>query len=631
MRTTCLILFLILETSGKLFSQSITISGNDNPNPGAQEYYEAQFDYSVNPYANLSWSVSGGTIISESINPTLTVWCIVEWDNTPGTGSLSLYEDINGISGDRTIQIGQTQDPCASANAGNDVTICSGGSTIIGTSAVSGYNYAWFPATGLNNPSIAQPTANPSQTTTYTLTMNLPNLLQNGDFENGFTGFSTDYNTYPNGDGLCGSNGQFGSLTVNTNPLSVYSLWCNKADHSPIGNKMLIVDASCGSNKRVWYETVSVSANTDYFFSGWAGANSFQSDASQVPLLRVRINGVDVIQNFSVPIGSSCDNWLKFSASWNSGSSTNALIEIYDDNLEAGGNDFSLDDLYFANCEQSTDQVTVTVGSNPPSVSPAGPITYYNQYETTNQVTLTCNSAPSYQWYKNNTAISGATNQTYTINFQGLSIYTDYYKVITSCGTSNTVTFNYVGCNGPSCYPVSIPSTSYCASSLTSGNYIQLNAPSLGVGTSYNWWLQNNPTCYSISSSGHLTESSCSPYQTDGVYTKSSLSNGTQTYMYYVIVVNTGCRTMVVPTSETYIMGKTKLIPNPAILEVTISSSTSIQKIEIYNMLGSLVKRMTANGSNSMTIRINDLKPGIYSFRALTNAGVENLKLIIQR
>lgn len=59
------------------------------------------------------------------------------------------------------------------ANAGSDVSIPAGGSTTLSGSATNGvppYTYQWSPATGLNNPASASPTASPAVTTTYTLT-----------------------------------------------------------------------------------------------------------------------------------------------------------------------------------------------------------------------------------------------------------------------------------------------------------------------------------------------------------------------------------------------------------------------------------------------------------------------------
>ncbi|MEZ5047792.1 MAG: SdrD B-like domain-containing protein [Chitinophagaceae bacterium] len=57
------------------------------------------------------------------------------------------------------------------ANAGPDHTVCSTTSAVIGTTALSGNTYSWAPATGLNATNIAQPTATPSTTTNYTVTV----------------------------------------------------------------------------------------------------------------------------------------------------------------------------------------------------------------------------------------------------------------------------------------------------------------------------------------------------------------------------------------------------------------------------------------------------------------------------
>jgi hypothetical protein len=55
------------------------------------------------------------------------------------------------------------------ANAGNDVNICTGGSTQL--QASGGTTYSWSPVTGLSNPNIANPIASPAATTIYTVTV----------------------------------------------------------------------------------------------------------------------------------------------------------------------------------------------------------------------------------------------------------------------------------------------------------------------------------------------------------------------------------------------------------------------------------------------------------------------------
>ena len=55
------------------------------------------------------------------------------------------------------------------ANAGPDQTICQG--SFAQLSASGGTSYSWSPSIGLNNPNIPNPIANPSVTTTYTVTV----------------------------------------------------------------------------------------------------------------------------------------------------------------------------------------------------------------------------------------------------------------------------------------------------------------------------------------------------------------------------------------------------------------------------------------------------------------------------
>ncbi len=60
------------------------------------------------------------------------------------------------------------------ADAGPDIDICLGTAGTIGGSPTGGpgaATYSWSPAAGLNNPNIANPTANPATTTTYTVTV----------------------------------------------------------------------------------------------------------------------------------------------------------------------------------------------------------------------------------------------------------------------------------------------------------------------------------------------------------------------------------------------------------------------------------------------------------------------------
>ncbi|MCB2408952.1 gliding motility-associated C-terminal domain-containing protein [Hymenobacter lucidus] len=71
-----------------------------------------------------------------------------------------------------TVTVNQT----AVANAGDDLTTCSGEAKTLGTAALTGYTYQWSPAAGLSSPTAAQPTflqtntGTTAQQFTYTVT-----------------------------------------------------------------------------------------------------------------------------------------------------------------------------------------------------------------------------------------------------------------------------------------------------------------------------------------------------------------------------------------------------------------------------------------------------------------------------
>ena len=78
--------------------------------------------------------------------------------------------------------------------AQNVRTICEGDSTQL-TTAITGLDYSWTPATGLSNAKIRNPMAKPTQTTTYISTVYTlqQNILSNANFNQGNSGFTSDY------------------------------------------------------------------------------------------------------------------------------------------------------------------------------------------------------------------------------------------------------------------------------------------------------------------------------------------------------------------------------------------------------------------------------------------------------
>ncbi|HPI07753.1 MAG TPA: hypothetical protein PLM41_15290, partial [Saprospiraceae bacterium] len=84
-------------------------------------------------------------------------------------------------------------------SAGPDIVRCSspGTATLSGSISGSYLGFTWSPTAGMSNATTLTPTVNPTTTTNYILSAIALdasiNLIDNGDFEQGTVGFSSDY------------------------------------------------------------------------------------------------------------------------------------------------------------------------------------------------------------------------------------------------------------------------------------------------------------------------------------------------------------------------------------------------------------------------------------------------------
>ncbi|MDB6034466.1 MAG: metallophosphoesterase [Verrucomicrobiales bacterium] len=162
------------------------------------------------------------------------------------------------------------------------------------------------------------------------------NLLTNGNFELGYTIFSTDYVFNPPG-----NDSTPGTYAVLTNAHAFNSVMPVTADHTSSNGLMLLIDGSLAANKLAWAQTVLVLTNASYQFSGWASSSIDIAPGT----LRFSINGVQVGADFALPANAGV--WTQFVANWSSGTNTVASIKIVDLSTVNHGNDFALDDLFF--------------------------------------------------------------------------------------------------------------------------------------------------------------------------------------------------------------------------------------------------------------------------------------------
>ncbi|HTA81811.1 MAG TPA: ice-binding family protein [Bacteroidia bacterium] len=91
-----------------------------------------------------------------------------EPDASPAATTTYTLTASNGVcSNKNTVSVTVNNMPVA--NAGPDKKICTGTNATIGTPAILGDKYTWTPSLGLSSDTIAQPTAGPVTTSTYTL------------------------------------------------------------------------------------------------------------------------------------------------------------------------------------------------------------------------------------------------------------------------------------------------------------------------------------------------------------------------------------------------------------------------------------------------------------------------------
>lgn len=172
------------------------------------------------------------------------------------------------------------------------------------------------------------------------------NLIVNGDFEAGNTGFSSQYVFTDVAGGLAtgGEGGGAGKYAVGSNSQYYHSSFSPAPDHTPgIGTLMMIVNASIQQNpiKNVWTGTLSESltVGATYELSAWV-MNVYSANPA---LLRFSVGGVQVGSDFSA---TGVGVWQQFTATFVA--TANQTPTAVDLKLEYSGDDFALDDISLA-------------------------------------------------------------------------------------------------------------------------------------------------------------------------------------------------------------------------------------------------------------------------------------------
>ncbi|GIR59225.1 MAG: hypothetical protein CM15mP65_18060 [Crocinitomicaceae bacterium] len=142
-------------SSSSAINQINFFCGNQNDGDGKRNMYFNKINLVKQTGATYSWSGSLGSDPNPVALPGSTTTYTV---TATGSNGCTATDDV-------VVTLNNSN---PTANAGSDVSHCSGSSSSL--SASGGVSYSWSPTTGLSDASIAAPTANHTSTTTYTVT-----------------------------------------------------------------------------------------------------------------------------------------------------------------------------------------------------------------------------------------------------------------------------------------------------------------------------------------------------------------------------------------------------------------------------------------------------------------------------
>lgn len=159
-------------------------------------------------------------------------------------------------------------------------------------------------------------------------------LITNGDFEAGNTGFSSQH-SYQTGPITAAS-----TYAIDDSPNDVHPAFIPFGDHTSGTGLMMVVNGSTSGGTITWEQTVAVTAGLEYGFSA-----SLASVYPTAPAtLNLVINGTQ-LGNMNAP--STTGTWEQHAFTWNAGAATSAVIQLIETSTASGGNDYALDDISF--------------------------------------------------------------------------------------------------------------------------------------------------------------------------------------------------------------------------------------------------------------------------------------------
>jgi hypothetical protein len=173
------------------------------------------------------------------------------------------------------------------------------------------------------------------------------NLVTNGNFSAGNTGFASDYSYRAPGN--YGGALAEGLYAIDTNAINTHSAWQSFGDNTGDAAGLYFIANGAGFNSVAWAQTIAVQAGYSYNFSAFAAnlccnANQAPPNFSELTLEADAGSGFATIATFTL---SGVGTWLVVGGNYVNGQNTSLALRIVNTNTIAGGNDFALDDISF--------------------------------------------------------------------------------------------------------------------------------------------------------------------------------------------------------------------------------------------------------------------------------------------
>ncbi|MBK7798937.1 MAG: gliding motility-associated C-terminal domain-containing protein [Saprospiraceae bacterium] len=240
------------------------------------------------------------------------------------------------------------------ADAGPDLFTCDPNDPITLQGNVMGNytKFSWSPTSGLSDPMILDPQVTHKNPGIYKYKLSAEgvgatNLIINGNFEAGNTGFSTSY-IY----GVPGSPFGPNNYGVGDNPQAYNGGFSPCGDHTSGSGQQMVVDGSTTPGSNVWCQTVAVTPGNSYLVEFYV-QNVYPVSPS---VLNLKVNGATIGSGVA---GALCD-WIRIEGCFTA-SSGSANICITEASGVGFGNDFAIDDIaMFEKC-MDMDEVTVEI------------------------------------------------------------------------------------------------------------------------------------------------------------------------------------------------------------------------------------------------------------------------------